>query len=430
MRRRKGGNERMSFINGLRASLGAADNGNRTVKKDKLSRYSWLIFSDEDYEGYKRFAAVKCAVLAAFVLILSLVIFLVVSGPGKEPETLEAMLERGSEDKEALLDLSMEYRGQTVDEEVSLTVLSRQVDERSAQLLFDECEQWLSEMLSEKPQFPDAAPNGVEIFWENSDFTYLGIDRPTEIKFIAQLSLGEFVRLSEFTVHIEPDAENYRESLNALALELQEKLSLDNSGDALVLPQNRNGASLLWSVKEKDPPTAIIAAGIFLAAFIVINRRSKEKKQLERRRDQFERAVPDLSFQLVLYLNAGLAAENAVSRIISQNENDQGPLYRALRDVRARAEAANNTLIGEIYSFARNTGSQSFIRLATLCYEHSSKGSGLSEKLEDERTRVQETRLTDTRSRIKAAETKLCFPLMLLLLALILITVMPTFLSM
>lgn len=362
-------------------------------------------------------------------MILSLIVYFIVSGSVKSPETVDELLTRGSEDKEALFDLTLEYQGQTVDEELSLTVLPRQVDENDAQLLFDECERWLSELLSEKLQFPDAAPNGVEICWEAADFTYLGIDEPIDKAFIAQLSFGGFVRLSEFTVHIEPDAENYRESLDALALELQESLSLDDSGDRLDLPENKNGASLIWSVREKDAPTAIIAAGIFAAACIILSRRNNEKKQLEKRLEQFERGLPDLSFQLVLYLNAGLVAESAFSRIINQSEGDQSPLYRALRDVKARAAAGNNTLISEIYSFARNTGSQDFIRLATLCYEHSSKGSELSEKLEDERARVQGARLTDARSRIKAAETRLCFPLMLLLVALILITVMPTFLA-
>ena len=419
----------MSFTDGFRAFLGSSDNGNRVVKKDKYSRYSWLIFSDEDYEGYKRFAALKSAALAIVVIILSLVVYLIASGTGNSAKDLETLLARGDTDKEAELDLTLEYQGHTVEEELSLTVLPKQVDEKAAQILFDEADQWLSEILSEKLQFPDQAPNGVDIIWENSDFTYLGIDEPIEKAFIAQLSFGEYVRLSEFMVHIEPDEENYMESLNLLATELQETLSLDDSGDSLVLPDTRNGADLLWSVREKEAPTAIIAAGVFLAFMIILGRRNNEKKQLENRLEQFEHELPDLSFQLVLYLNAGLVVENALSRIISQSEGDLSPLYRALRDVKARADAANNTLINEIYSFARNTGSQDFIRLATLCYEHSSKGSELSEKLEEERLHIQGGRLMNAKSRIKAAETRLCFPLMLLLVVLILITVVPSFLQ-
>ena len=108
----------MSFTDGFRAFLGSSDNGNRVVKKDKYSRYSWLIFSDEDYEGYKRFAALKSAALAIVIIILSLVVYLIASGTGNSAKDLETLLARGNTDKEAELDLTLEYQGHTVEEEL------------------------------------------------------------------------------------------------------------------------------------------------------------------------------------------------------------------------------------------------------------------------------------------------------------------------
>lgn len=410
--------------------MGASDNKNRAVKKDKLSAYSWLIFSDEDYEGYKRFIRFRSGISALAVILLSILVYIFITEANRTPADINELLVRSSEDREAELDLTARYMDQTVEESVVLSVLPKAVDRQTSEILFDDCEIWLKEMLAEKLQFPEAAPNGVEISWQNTDFSYLGIEEPEERTFIAQLSAGEYLRLSEFTVLVDPTDEDYRESLISLADELGESLSQDDRGDTLQLPDNVNGAELTWSVRRKEAPTTVIAAGVFIASVIILTRRDNEKKQLIKRQNMFEREVPDLCFQLVLYLNAGLIVESAFSRIISQNEESREPLYRALRDIKKRSETGNTSLITEIYSYARSAGSQSFLRIASLCYEHAARGSELSEKLDQERLRLQNDRLTDVRAEIGSAETRLCFPLMLLLAALIIITVLPSFLSM
>ena len=54
----------------------------------------------------------------------------------------------------------------------------------------------------------------------------------------------------------------------------------------------------------------------------------------------------------------------------------------------------------------------------------------LAGKLEQERDRMWNFRVTNAKAKIKEAETRLCFPLVLLLLALIIITAAPSFMNM
>ena len=70
------------------------------------------------------------------------------------------------------------------------------------------------------------------------------------------------------------------------------------------------------------------------------------------------------------------------------------------------------------------------MRFSTLVYEHAGRGSSLADKLDQEREMIRSGRISESRARVRQAETKLCFPLMLLLLALIIITASPSFLSM
>ena len=399
------------------------------MKKDKFSEYSWLVFSDEDYEGYKRSSKIKGVLLATFAVLLSVLIYATASYLDKQ-KTISELTLREDHDKDIELSLTLEYLGQSVEEDVLLTVRPKKIDAQTAEILFDECEDWIRSVLAEGLIFPDSSPNGVLIDWQNSDFSYIGIKERVERIFIAQLAAGEFVRLSEFTVVLDPSAENYKDSLSVLAKALQDSLSRSETGESLYLPDEEGGANLSWNLAKKQAPTAIIACGFFAGIAIYFSRRDTEKRQLKKRKTLFENEVSNLGFQLVLYLNAGLTIDNAFSRIIRQNEENFNPLYRALRDIKKSADAGNVPFVSQLYAFAQNAGSKSFLRLATLSYEHVSRGSDLTEKLDAETKRLQEERFLNAKTKIKLAETKLCFPLMMLLVVLVLITTVPSFLSM
>ena len=215
-----------------------------------------------------------------------------------------------------------------------------------------------------------------------------------------------------------------------LSEKLQDELSRNDEGISLDLPESSKGVSLSWDLSRDDSSFLLIPAGMLAAVFVWFSRDDREKRMFKNRRMQFENEIPGLSFQLMLHLNAGLIAESALRQVIEQTEEDQGPLYRALREVRKSAALKNVSLITELYAFAKETHSQNMIRLAAMVYEHAGRGSELAEKLEQERTAMWSTRQNNARNKIKEAETRLCFPLILLLVALIIITAAPSFMTM
>ena len=389
------------------------------------------MFSDEDARAARKKRYVKAAAAACAALIASVAVFMLCGDVDKAAEdgTLPD-LERGESDREVELLLHMDYNGHVLDRELSISVLPQRVDAQKAEELFDACEGWLAEELKNGPVFPQNGPGGVTLTWQETEISCLGMEGPSDVVLTVQMGAGEYSRVSEFTVFYDPAAEDYEKSLAALSDKLCEDLSSNAEGTVLSLPGSADGAELSWSAAQKQAPVYIIAFGAFAALFIWMSRDELAERRFKKRRAELENEIPNMIFRMILLLNAGLIAESAFSKITEQSSDDRNPLYRAFRDIKMSAEKKNTSFVNELYSFAKASGSADLLRFATLASEHAGSGAELAGKLEQERDRMWNFRVLNARSKVKEAETKLCFPLVLLLAALILITAAPSFMSM
>jgi len=105
-------------------------------------------------------------------------------------------------------------------------------------------------------------------------------------------------------------------------------------------------------------------------------------------------------------------------------------LSRILTWASIESQAKNCPIENVLFEAARDIKSREFLRVTMIILDSRSKGSDICEKLEKEMEQMQKTRLSDARARAKTAETKLCFPLMLLLIVLTAVCVAPALLNM
>ena len=376
-------------------------------------------------------ASRRCAYLAAALVLFGALIFAGARLYGRwlsvdAPDSLE----RAGAETEVDLQLGLSYKGVSLDRDVTITVKPQKIDYEKAQDMFDECEEWLREQLSSGPVFPGGAPNGVSITWQDEEFSYLGEDPASDVILVAQLSCGEYFRVSAFTVPLDPSEEDYEESLGKLAERIGDELSMGDEGPRIMLPKSREGAELKWSLPEDQFPLLFLLACLFAAAFIWLSRRDGLKRSLKKRREEFEAEMPNMSFQMILLLNAGLVVESAFTELMRQNRDSTSPLYRIFRDISDRAALRNVSFVCELYGFAQGSRSADLIRFSTLVYEHTNRGASLADKLQQEREIMWQSRVNLAKTKVRQAETKLCFPLVLLLLSLIIITAVPSFLGM
>lgn len=239
-------------------------------------------------------------------------------------------------------------------------------------------------------------------------------------------------KLAELSVQPEgkgaPEDESIEESgsfLEAYSDKLIRQLSGDNSGAALRLPAEQDGVLIKWMLPAPEAPSWLFGILILFAVFMWFSRYDSITKKKKADKAAFMNELPSLILQLTLLLNAGLTVEPAFGELVERNSDSGTVLSKCFIWLKRRAVESNSSFVREMYDFSKNFGDRDFSRFATLCLENMYHGSELSLKLEAERRRMWNKRLAGARASAKEAETGLCFPLMLLLLALVIICTMP-----
>jgi len=159
-------------------------------------------------------------------------------------------------------------------------------------------------------------------------------------------------------------------------------------------------------------------------------KRLDTKDKLKSRKTMFDNEVANMTLQLIMYLNAGLVVNTAFDELINRNLSSGNPLYIELKRIKDSCDELNLNFPTELFLFSQNSGNRDFMRICMLILEHSGRGSELCEKLERERTQLWKSRLNTAKAMAKEAETRLCFPLMILLLVLVLISISPALMQM
>lgn len=131
-----------------------------------------------------------------------------------------------------------------------------------------------------------------------------------------------------------------------------------------------------------------------------------------------------------LYLDAGLVISRAFDELVEMNRENKRPLYAALRSIQKDSKEKNLLPFGQLFIFARKIRSKALMRFALLVMDNQNKGSTLSDKLTAESSQMQNESLSLAKAEAKKAETKLCFPLMLLLVSLIIVCSAPALMQM
>ncbi len=178
--------------------------------------------------------------------------------------------------------------------------------------------------------------------------------------------------------------------------------------------------------------TAMLFSGVFLLVYI--SRYSRSENHVKKQRASIIDDFPGFIDKVVLLLNAGMITESALIKIAEDYKKsfvsaERRALYDGLTDIVSRTKESNSSLTAELTKYAYRSGVRELMRFSTIVEDNCIKGSDLVDKLEGEGALLWMDRKKRAEEKAKLAETKLSFPLMLLLLALMLITTAPMLLS-
>ncbi|MCL1983211.1 MAG: type II secretion system F family protein [Clostridiales bacterium] len=216
---------------------------------------------------------------------------------------------------------------------------------------------------------------------------------------------------------------------------LVKTINNSKSGEKVTLPTElASGIKLIWD-RPKNTRAPLVFPMFLFAVFVVYRSRYAKVKKIENdAKESVIRELPEFINKLVLLLNAGLVLTSAFDRILvrydSSSKEVKPYFYSQLLQINRNMRETNSPLGAGLKEFAGRSGVREFMRVANIISDNIDKGAELVEKLKGESELLWLTKKKLAEEKGRLAETKLTFPLVILLLVLIMVTIAPALMEM
>ena len=197
-----------------------------------------------------------------------------------------------------------------------------------------------------------------------------------------------------------------------------------------------DGTPLRWiGAKQKAGPAAVMIPLIYAALVLIMAAdAAKEDKTAAEERRAILRGLPRFCNQLFLMMNAGLILSDAFDTITGSysgaKEESLSSFERDLAGLRDATCGHRISTAHVINEYAVRHDVKELIRISAILNENEKRGSDVIGSLERESRYLWDERKVVARENGKAIDTKMSYPLGLLLIILIVITIAPALLNM
>lgn len=261
----------------------------------------------------------------------------------------------------------------------------------------------------------------------------------TQVKVV--LWYGEESRQQIYEMIVFPREES---SLQEQFSEVKEQINNKESNalyeEQFILPANINGVQLTRTDENQVSSLHVLVIGIIIAGLLLLREREAVKNQERKREEMLKRSFPWFVNELALLLGAGMQVKNIFAMLIEEYERNREGQRMKQRDYR-------EVLIGELkyarqslalgiseeqvyYQLGRRLKLPCYIKLMTLLEQNVKRGTmGLTAIFEQEELNALEERKNLARRYGEEAGTKLLGPMILLLIVIMLMIMIPAFLS-
>ena len=294
--------------------------------------------------------------------------------------------------------------------------------------------------LSLPGSFPD---NPVTVEWQSSRPSVLSsagkIGTPDasgeEVSLTAVLTLGEREEKYIFNLTVFPK-EDEEGTAGAIAREA-EKLNEGNEDEKYYLPSEYEGRGITWYEAAGSRAGTLAVILLLAALLLVVRERKRNEERDKKRNEELKKAYPELISMVLLLSYAGLSIRKIMYRISgmpdaagnSGRDKSYGPAFAEIEKVCSDMDNG----IGETEAYERlgtrcaGAGYRTFAMLLSRSTVRG--GAGLLTELEQEAYRSFE----DAKRRAKAAgdmaAVKLLLPMALMLVVVMIVILVPSFLS-
>lgn len=216
---------------------------------------------------------------------------------------------------------------------------------------------------------------------------------------------------------------------------LQKEEQLYRTERVWKLPDTIQGESVSYYHKMDSRGFILIIMGIISGLLLKALRQQELKKAENERKRQMMQDYPDIVNKITLFLGAGMTVKRAWKKIVEEyatRKNTAGIRYAYEEMKQTCYEMESGVAEAESYeNFGRRCNVQAYIRLGALLSQNLRKGTkGLGDLLKMESVQAFEDRKARAKRMGEEAGTRLLIPMFLMLAEVLVIVVVPAFLSM
>lgn len=256
------------------------------------------------------------------------------------------------------------------------------------------------------------------------------------VKAVVELGCDSQTLEYQFFFQICPKIYSEKEKINnKLKQELIKKNEKTNDS-TLILPESIDDQTIIWKEKSERMPLKLLLLGMIAAGCVPLVEKSRKQEEEKRRKEKLQSEYPELVSKLTILLGAGMTLFSAWNKITTNYSNKRKnnmipihPLYEEMLITCHEIESG----VGEARAYERfgeRCGLHRYRKFCSLLVQNLRKGTrGLVQLLEEEVSDAFEERKNLAKKSGEEAGTKMLFPMMMMFGIIIVIIMVPAFLS-
>ena len=239
----------------------------------------------------------------------------------------------------------------------------------------------------------------------------------------------------EMTVRLCPAPRTKEEELlDKIRGKITEYGNENKTEEMIKLPEEVDGREISYHYQMDARGMVVLAMGAVTVILLFCLERQNEKKDEEKKKQQMMMDYPQIVSQLNLLLGAGMSSKSAWKKIVDDYQRRKPA--RGTRAAYEEMASTWNEMCGGVpekdcyESFGSRCGLQDYMKLGALLSQNLRRGTkGLADALRLEGLHAFEERKALARRRGEEAGTRLLLPMFLMLAVVLVIVIVPAFLS-
>lgn len=202
----------------------------------------------------------------------------------------------------------------------------------------------------------------------------------------------------------------------------------------LMLPQELDGRLLRYYRKMDNRGAVLMIMAVLIGILLYALEKQNRGKELQKKRHQMKLDYPEIISKMTLLLGSGMTVKKAWRKIVKDYEEEKdvwGVRYAYEEMKQTCHEMDSGIMESESYErFGRRCNLQEYVRLGALLSQNLRKGTrGLNQLLKMEAIQAFEERKARAKRLGEEAGTKLLLPMFFMLAVVLVIVIVPAFLS-